>query len=469
MLQLSLDNEVLDDATYLSSLGFSKELQITVQVETKRVNRLYFETVDQKRVIRDFKVTGDLRFVDIAREFPAPTEFVTMFEVDREPLKLSTLVESHIGHPQKPIALIYERASLQIRFHEGTNTWVKSFPVDARTSVLALQKFASVGIDPAKTISRYLILNSRLLTDSAARILKINPDLDPVFLRQAPVVLRSTNLLCLFRYNNITLRRVFPHGITTDQARPEIAKMISADQKLIQFSLDGKFLGPQDPFLDGFEYSIIFESDVRSYEVLLSPTDCVDSHCHPRRTITVDITKQWTVDSLLARFLGDSRSAFPSPVLLAGGAKLPPQFSIQQFASGTPFRIQYHAPPFEGAKYYFAVPGTTHDQKVLVPRARRVLDVKFKLLRDILKKPTVLPRVLRLSFWECELQDDVLLLDYEIPEGARIQCSEREPIRATVAFEKGESIQYLCSEFDQLGDLKEFVSLTVDGATNADS
>jgi hypothetical protein len=459
-LELLLDDEILDDASFISTLAFSKDLQISVQLQSERINRLYFEKDEDTRLIRDFKLAEFSTFADVARSFHTREEFIMTFEVNGNPLKLSTPLESHLGHPQMPISLVYRESSLRVVFHEGSTLSEESIPVRPDTLTGKVKTIASAKIDFKKKTSRYLILNSRIIPDADVPVLQINPDLDPIFLREATLLPRDSPEVFLFRYRDSTLRLALGAGATVDAARRKVAQELLFDPKLIEFFLDGRALGPANALSKDCEYSIFVESDKRSYQVVLSPVGCPDSQCRLQRAITVDASKQWAEDTLLRHFLGDSRCAFESPRLVPPSGELSPQFSLSKFAAGTTFRIQYQGPTAESATYSFLGTGQSSSRKMRIRRGIQVLDVKFQILRDVLNRPTVLPRVLRLSFWECELQDDFPLIDYGIPEGSRILWSETETIPVTVISENGDSTEYQCSQLDQIADLKQFLGST---------
>jgi hypothetical protein len=89
-----------------------------------------------------------------------------------------------------------------------------------------------------------------------------------------------------------------------------------------------------------------------------------------------------------------------------------------------------------------------------------VRDLKWAILTHN-QKLTVLPGVVRLSFWNCDLEEDRLFWTYQLPEGAHISFSERASQPITVIFPSGESIVYQYDEeFSQIRDLKQLLAVS---------
>jgi hypothetical protein len=85
--------------------------------------------------------------------------------------------------------------------------------------------------------------------------------------------------------------------------------------------------------------------------------------------------------------------------------------------------------------------------------------VKSEILKQI-GNTTVLPGVLQLSFWACELKDAELFSRYQLPADCRISFTEGPSVRVTVTFESPAAVSYECANSTRIRDLKQFLCVT---------
>jgi hypothetical protein len=73
---------------------------------------------------------------------------------------------------------------------------------------------------------------------------------------------------------------------------------------------------------------------------------------------------------------------------------------------------------------------------------------------------TILPSVLQLSFWDCNLDDAEIFSSYQLPANCRICFKEGESFPIGVYFESTEHVVYQYFSFNQIRDLKQFLVFT---------
>jgi hypothetical protein len=287
-------------------------------------------------------------------------------------------------------------------------------------------------------------------------VLEINPDLDPVYLRETQVFEEKAGILYMFRYNGTSLRFPIGNGGKVEAALPAIAQNLEIPESRLSISFERNRLDPSVALDPTCEYAIVVQSLERPFEIVLLPFGSSDSPGVLRRNIAVDISQQWSKDSLLKFLIGTD---IPSGHLEPFDRKeLIAPFSLEPFRPGSKFYIRY--PPVPAPTEYLFVDQNDNRWPLTVHDSYTVIHVKLNILQNYLGKPTVLPDVLRLSFWECDLEDDRLFLSYHIPPQSQILCTERKSYPITVQFEDGPPVEYRCADVSRVSTLRRFLTLT---------
>jgi hypothetical protein len=76
---------------------------------------------------------------------------------------------------------------------------------------------------------------------------------------------------------------------------------------------------------------------------------------------------------------------------------------------------------------------TNFESEIQIPEKAIVLELKSTFLRKI-GETSISPRMLRFSFWECELRDDIFFMSYQIPQRSEISVSSPESLSVSVVW-----------------------------------
>jgi hypothetical protein len=287
--QLLLDNARLDDSATISCLGVGNTLLLSVHIRDARINRLYFVDASDRQITIDFDLAKYPTFRDTTLYFRPPADSVVAYHINGKPLKLLTPMESHIGHPERIITVLFRPSRLQIVFQEGPESNEQFFQVTPETVVADLRALTGPSVARREKRFRYIICNSRRPSDSSL-VLQINPDLDPVYVRESAMFRRKAGTLYMFRYDDTSLRFPLEDGAQVATALSSIAQNLRVAKSPLSIFFEGNRLDPSASLDPTCEYAIVVESNLRSFEVVLLPLGSSDSAGVLRRNIAVDIS-----------------------------------------------------------------------------------------------------------------------------------------------------------------------------------
>jgi hypothetical protein len=109
----------LDDEAHLSDLQFRGRLQITAARRSVPINRLYFQDLEDARLVIDVDGSSDPTFASIVPLLPPVSGGSLIFEQNNKLFPFHQKVMEYPGDPTNPITICLAALSIKVCCQEG--------------------------------------------------------------------------------------------------------------------------------------------------------------------------------------------------------------------------------------------------------------------------------------------------------------------------------------------------------------